>query len=373
MDRTRIAFSDAKDTAVAMEEIKKTLQKDGDEKAPKLIFFTTDYLNFTWFSRHLAQAFPNTTVIGMSSYVVLSSKGYNPNAVTALAIYSGIEIASGIILEIDRYPLRYKETIRNAVDKIGENLDNTCCFEFTTAFSGGEELIMDAFKIAFAEKQIPIFGGTAGAPDGINASFVALNGIVYNDACAFVIIKNTHGKIRLFKENMFKPTEHIMVATDVDCDDRTVYEYNNRPAAEVVAAALGVPVNKLFNYTSMHPVGRIDGDNIYITEHNVVYPDGQLSYYSRIHNYSKLVLLEPDDPKEVWNRTANAVKTKVVNPSFSIVVNCLSRTRYFNEQEIMGDFVEVLSEYGTYIGFSGYGEQYEYEHLNQTMILAVFE
>lgn len=373
MERSRIAYSTSKDTNVAIYEIKKQISVNDEGVAPKLIFFTSDYLNFSWFSRHLSQSFPDSCVIGMSSYVVFSTNGYSKSAVSAMAIYSGIEYSDGIILEINRYPMRYKQTIIDAMVKLSD-YENTCCFEFSTAFSRGEELVMDTFRSVLKSKNIPIFGGTAGAPDGVNASFVSLNGIVYNDACAFVLVKNLEGKIGVYRENMFKSTGNYFVATDVDCDARKVYEFDNKPAVVAVANALGVPVSKISGFLPMHPIGRVDRDNVYITEHDTANPDGSMSYFARIYNYTKLVLLEADDPKSVWRKTYDRVKNDYPNPSFSIVINCCSRSKYFYEKNIMSDFCDQLKDhYGNYLGFSGYGEQTDFEHLNQTMLIAVFE
>ena len=45
----------------------------------------------------------------------------------------------------------------------------------------------------------------------------------------------------------------------------------------------------------------------------------------------------------------------------------------FDDESAFGEFVNVLRNYGSYIGLSGYGEQLNFIHLNQTMILLVFE
>ena len=47
--------------------------------------------------------------------------------------------------------------------------------------------------------------------------------------------------------------------------------------------------------------------------------------------------------------------------------------KLFEKQNSFGEFVNMLRNYGNFIGISGYGEQLNFIHLNQTMILLVFE
>ena len=50
------------------------------------------------------------------------------------------------------------------------------------------------------------------------------------------------------------------------------------------------------------------------------------------------------------------------------------RIKYFTETGRMGEYNEKLTEYyPDYIGVSGHGEQFAYRHLNQTMLILVFE
>ena len=59
--------------------------------------------------------------------------------------------------------------------------------------------------------------------------------------------------------------------------------------------------------------------------------------------------------------------------AFSISINCFLRTMLFESENCFGEFVNQLRSYGHFIGVSGYGEQLDFIHLNQTMVLLVFE
>ncbi|MNN41152.1 FIST C domain protein [compost metagenome] len=203
---------------------------------------------------------------------------------------------------------------------------------------------------------------------------IALNGVVYTNACAFVFIKNLGGGIRLYRENIYKPTAHHFTATKVDERNRIVHEYDNRPAAKVVAEALNTTVEGLAEYLDSYPMGRIIGNEMYITANQTVTANQGMSYHAKVYNNSHMVLLEPDEYKTVIHTTIASVKKEVPRPSLSIMVNCLARSMLFEKDGYLDDFAKEMSDaLGNYIGFAGYGEQLGQQHFNQTMVLAVFE
>lgn len=368
-----VAYSANSDVVEAFRDIKAQIEGDGQGVAPKMIIFSSCFEHFETITKMLKEEYPEATTIGTTSFINCTNKGYSEKAVSAIILFDGIECASGVLLEANVYPMRYVEEIEKAVRNLHSS-DNTICFEFSTAFYGCEELVQDTYRSVLNQRGIPIIGGSAGAELTLSTTRVSLNGTVYNNASVFVLIHNKDGKIRLYKENIFKPTNHILVATDVDCDERAVYEYNGKPAAEAVAEALMIPVSELSKSAFMHPVGRISGDNIYITETKEVLPDGGITYFARIYGRTRLALLELDDIPKVWNDTAEKIKSENPNPSFVLMVHCLARSQYFLQNNMFDEFTEKLNEeYGNYFLISGYGEQFNFEHLNQTMLLAVFE
>ena len=372
MVRQIVCFSEKSDSKKAFFDIVSQIKDAGEGRKPILIIFCAPYISFTDYANDFKQFFPHSVTIGMSTFVAFSSSGFSKTGLAAMAVFEGIEVSEGTLFEVSHYPMRHKESIVKAMSRLS-SLENTICFEFTTAFQNCEELVQDTFRAVLEKEKVPIFGGTAGASPEFTETYVSLNGVSYREAAVFVLIKNLQGKIRLYKENIFKPTEHYFIATDVDCDERTVYEYDYTTAAEAVASAIQVPVEELPDIIGNYPVGRIHGDIIYITDPAKVWPDGRITYYARIYNRTRLVLLEADDVDRVWNETAAKVHMDG-SISFSIVCNCMGRSTMFFKKGKFADFNSKLTgEYGDFIGFSGYGEQLNYEHQNQTLIMAVFE
>ena len=349
-------------------------QEIKDEGAnPILIIFFSDENDLWYYAKELHEAFPKATSIGSSTFINFSSVGFAHSGLSVMAIYSGIECTTGLLFEVNRHPKNYIMHIKQALNQIS-TLENTCCMEFTTPFSDSEELVLDTFKEAFEGKDIPLFGGSAGLSDSNKKGLVALNGDIFENTCAFVFIHNLNGKIYLYRENIFERTLHQFIATDVDCEERKVYEYDDQPAADVLVKALNVDLEGLPEALLVHPMGRIVDNQIFITESNKIYSDGSISYFSRIYNHTKMVLLEVSDFETVWKETSDAIHKEVVSPSFTISINCLSRTKLFEKENKLYHFVAALkANYGDFIGLSGYGEQLNLIHLNQSMVMAVFE
>lgn len=373
MERTFACFSDCESKADAFGEISEKIKQRGEGQSPILIIFTAGVKDFEWYAGKFKESFNSSTVIGTSTYINISSDGYGHGGVSVFCIMSGIEVAAGVVEDIVYNPMSHMSVVKEAVDSLS-GVENVLCLEFTTALYNSEEIVLDSLKYALKGTGIPVFGGSSGASLPNEASFVSLDGTVYDKGCTFVLIHNLQGKIGIFKENIYKPMNKIFTATDVDCEERVVYEFDGLPAADAFAKTLNVSRDELQDVIVNHPLGRIIGDDIYITEGKEVREDGSISFYARIYNCSKMAILESDNIENVWQNTTNEVNASMKDRSFAIMVNCVARTVVFEQKGIIGDFVEHISkEYGPLIGITGFGEQLGSEHLNQTMLLAVFE
>lgn len=105
-----------------------------------------------------------------------------------------------------------------------------------------------------AGNHVYILSGNKGHPSGRRHRFrcpdgkppvVAYNGELYEDACVYALIKNTTGKIRVYKENIYEKTSaQSHFATKVDVSRKALIELDGKPAADVYSAELGIPVIK---------------------------------------------------------------------------------------------------------------------------------
>lgn len=370
MDRCVVALTSSSVNEEAYREIQ--TQLDVQNINPILLIITAEVDMLWFFAQKLQEKYPETIVVGSTTYINYSSEGYSHCGASVMAINSGIEVSAGIIFDVDRHPSMYKAHIQQALDKLSSR-ENTCCLEFVTSFGKGEELVLDTFEEVLAGTGIRVAGASAGSPTDRRESFVSLGKDLYKQSCVFVFIHNLEGKIGFFRENVYRPTSHKFTATYVDCEERLVLEYDDKPAAQILSKTLGVTEDELGPQLFQHPMGRLVDGDIYITSADQLFEDGSISYFSRIYNHTKMLLLEPDDLERVWRETAQRVSSEIPKPSFSVSINCFLRTQLFESQNCFGEFVNGLRNYGRFIGISGYGEQLDFIHLNQTMVLLVFE
>jgi len=371
MRRCVTATSDNVDYKLAFEEVCSKI--DAEIEQPILIMFFSDIDMFEFSACELHKRYPKSISIGSTSYMMFSNNACAKMGFSAMAIFSGIEVTCGMVSEISRFPMNSVDNITKAYKNLTET-KNCCCIEMCTSFSNGEELVLDTFASALSEYDVPVLGGSAGCPDGEENTFVALNGQVYEDSCVFVLISNLKGKIGYYKENMYSATHLYFTATDVDCEERVVYEFENVPAADYIIEKIESNEENLELDVQLHPLGRVVEDDIFITDVKQVNDDGSMQFFSRIYNMTKIALLELDDVDKVWSQTKTATKDIIPNPSFSFVINCCGRTKTFESMGILNDFVNCVSEdYGQIIGFSGYGEQINRYQLNRTLVLIMFE
>ena len=340
---------------------------------PKIIIFYSDYTDLWYYAKQFKEKFPEATSIGCSTCINFCTEGYSEKGLSAMAIYSGVECSCGLIYEVSRHPKNYSQHIRDALKSL-TSTDNTCCVEFTTSGFRCEELVLDTFEEILQDTGIKVAGSTAGSNIDEKTSAVALNGDIYIESACFIFIHNLQGKIQLYRENLFRPTSHQLRITDVDCEQQRVYEFENKPAAEVLCSLLKVDKKELLQTLKINPIGRIEGDNILISEAKDVMPDDSIVYYTRLYNMTRVVLLEMDHFESVWDETAKHMKKLLPNPSFSIVVHCVSRFKLVKQEGKFDNFTDRLcTMLGKYIGVSGFGEQIMFNNLNQSLVLICFE
>lgn len=341
---------------------------------PKLILFFSAVDSFDEYTKLIHEKFPNSICMGATSIAMFSNTGAEKNVLKAVAFESGIQCSADVLEDVDLYPIKYVERVKRCAEQV-PSTKNTICLEFTTALLCAEESVLSTLNTILMDKNIPVFGGTAGDAGTATGTKVSLNGKVRERSAVFAIIHNESGAIKVFRENIYKPvTGNVLTATKADGFKRTVYEYNHQPATKVFASELGVPESQISNYFDTNPLGRIVGNELYITA-NCAKADHQgMTYHARIYNNSKIMVLGPQDYKTTIAETMDKIKREVPHPSFSIMCHCLARTLLFDGDGYLTEYAKTMgSVLGDYIGFSGYGEQYGEEHFNQTMTVAVFE
>ncbi len=341
---------------------------------PKMIIYYGDITNFKEYTKAMHEKFPDTICMGASTFVCLTKDGATRKGLTAVAFEDGIDVSAGVIHNANKYPLKDMDEIKRCVKEV-KNHKNTICVEFTTSLLCAEESVLAVLNAVLEEYNIPLVGGSAGDDNTGEITYVALNGEIHENSTVFAIIHNESGAIHVYRENIYKPkTGNVLVATKVDWLNREVKEYDHQPAAKVYARELGVAESEISKYFDSYPVGRLYGKDMYITANCEETSGKGMRYHARIYNNSKVVVLEPDDYREVTKKTMERIKKEVPKPSFCLMCHCLARSALFEGEGYIQEYAKYAgSMLGDYIAFSGYGEQMDRFQFNQTMTVAVFE
>ena len=77
---------------------------------PKLIIYNTSKGKFEEISKLLYNKFPNSIVVGASTYKEICKDGFTNGALLAMSFEGGIECVANVIEEIDKYPVKYIQT-----------------------------------------------------------------------------------------------------------------------------------------------------------------------------------------------------------------------------------------------------------------------
>lgn len=234
---------------------------------------------------------------------------------------SDINIATYCLKDIGTYPILHIQEVEKTLNKLPKSSkESTFCFSLCT-FTSHEEMVMNTLEQLLTSYDIDLMGGTAAADDK-GVSYVLLNDVIETDACILTFIQNKSGRVKLYKENIFHPTNTWFIATDVDVDKRLLKT---------------------------------------------------LEYFSNIYKNATLCKMQLGDYKAINEETVSTILKDIPHPSGALAINCILRTIQFENEHFNTDFAANLSKLGTFAGFSSFGEQIHYHHCNQTLVLAVFE
>ena len=365
-----VGHSKLEDVDLALAEATKNF------KNPDFLFYFAPLSKIQEVTEKVYQLFPNATCVGTSSYYVYSKSGLKRDVISCFGFKDVIEIASDIILEIDRYPLKYVDRVENAIKKLSSP-ENTICVQLSTAFSMSEELLLTTLNSVCSKYNIPVAGGNAGVnPEelkkGIRKTYIGYNGKCYENACVFVMLKNSKYPIRIYDEHFYKPTGKELLITAIDIKNKTVLEINNMPAAEGLAKVLNCSISEIPQKMNYYQFGKYVDGKLLISSFGRMFEDGSLEFNAHLFNQTKVMLLEPDDVETIFKNTFNKIKTENPNAKIGFLIHCQGRSMFLDERNMLENYAkEVGKLFPFFGGFSSLGEQFKTLHLNHTMVMVV--
>ena len=261
-------------------------------------------------------------------------------------------------------PVKYINRVEKALQKINASSENTVCIDFCT---GNDAAVLTTMYSILEKKKISLTGGTG---DG---GKVSVNGKVYTDADVFAFVKNTGGKVRVYKENIYCPLpQYRFIASKTDRSKYTVGELNGKPAKQVYEDTLGIREQDIVNQTFKNPIGKKNGQDICIISIKEIAGNG-LCCYRQVNDSDVLYLLETNDYPSIVEETVRQIKGDFGRISGIFSINCIFRYLFFSQERYMDQYLKTMGTLGMHAGLVGFGEHYNSQFVNQTMSCVVFE
>lgn len=302
---------------------------------------------------------PSIGCIGMSYDVSVVEKG------VGITAYCGnVNCVANVLEEVNTMPVKYIKRLADDVLKVNANANNTVCIDLC---AGNDACVLTTMDSVLSSKNIPLVGGTG------DAGKVSCNGKVYADACAYALIKNNDGKVKAYKENMYRPLdEYRFIASKTNKAEYYIGELNGIPAKKLYMDLLGIKESDITTQTFKNPFGKLSGKELCIISIKEVVGDG-IACFRQVNDSDVLTLLELKDYKEIVQETIDHIHEDFNHISGVFSVNCLFRYLLFSENNDMNDYLKTMDTLGNHCGLVGYGEHYYNQFVNQSMTCVVFE
>jgi len=100
-------------------------------------------------------------------------------------------VAANVLEQASTMPVKYIERLEKDVAKVNASQKDTVCIDFC---SGNDACVLTTMHTVLKRRNISLIGGTC------EAKKVSVNGIIYEDAAAYALIKNNNGRVKAYKE-----------------------------------------------------------------------------------------------------------------------------------------------------------------------------
>lgn len=321
--------------------------------------------NAEQFEKHVAElealypGIPSIGCIGMSY-----DKKVTENGVGVVAFTDGIQAITNVLQYVSSMPVKQIKHLEDDVRKISGNNNNTVCIDFC---SGNDACVLTTMYSVLGKNNISLVGGTG---DG---GKISVNGKIYEDSVAYALIKNLKGKVKVYKENIYRPLNDCrMIASKTDRSKYLIGELNGKPAKQEYMNMLGISGNDIGNQTFKNPLGKINGNEICIISLKEAV-NNALICYRQVNDSDVLTMLELKDYKQCMEETISQIHSDFTHISAVFSVNCLFRYLLFSQNNNMQDYLNSMGALGNHAGLVGYGEHYNSQFVNQSMTCVVFE
>ncbi len=329
---------------------------------PQLIMLLSNSDQFEAHVKKLEELYPQVPsigCIGMCYDTKVVTKG-----VGVIAFYDGVTAAANVLEEVSVMPVKYIKRLEQDVQLIKGSHEDTVCIDFC---SGNDACALTTIYSVLKRRNISLVGGTG------DAGKVSANGKIYQDAVAYAVVKNNHGRVKAYKENIYhKMGDYRFIASNTDKANYIIGRLNGKPAKHVYQEILHVTEQEIQTQTFKNPFGKINGDETCIISIKEVNRDA-LACFRQVNDSDVLIMLELGDYKAIVKDTIHKMQHDFPRISAVFSVNCLFRYLLFSDNHYMEEYLREMSVLGSHAGLVGYGEHYNNQFVNQSMTCVAFE
>ncbi len=221
---------------------------------PQLILFTVDADHFEACVNEIAKLFPSVPSIGCIGRSYDSSIQENGIAVTAFT--DGVKVASGVLSDVSTMPARHIGRLVKDIELVKPGKENTAIIDFCT---GNDAAMLTSIKGIVEKYNLQVMGATG------DAGKVAADGVIYEDAMVYAVVRNEGGRVKTYKENIYEPKDNRqLIASKTDKAKYYLGELNGRSAKQVYMDLTGVAEKDIVNQTFQNPLGKMIGNDVCI-------------------------------------------------------------------------------------------------------------
>ena len=342
-----------------------------------LLFFASTKYDFELISSLFHERFSNIPVMGTTTCGEISPEGgFSTDSVVATAISCpGTAVKAKAFAPFDNVLFVHRNDIERMAAEcaITRNAPNAFALVFICALKNIEENVLALLHTALG-RDFAVAGGSAGDDLKFEKTSVSCDGKVVSDGFALMLFK-TKDKFLIQRENIFRSTGKALNITEVDLESRTILSIDKQTPLQRVAKIRGVSEVDLKKEMDLQFMGRIVGEEIFVSSMQSFNPNGTIVCYSRILPNTPVETLEVIDPLTAIKQTCNEVTEAIPKPGFVFLSNCIQRTMRFNNMDIAGTIRDLYNDVykGNFAGFTTYGEQINRIHSNSTLVTLAVE
>jgi hypothetical protein len=341
--------------------------------AKLLLFFASSRFAPEEISRKMQAAFPDALVFGCSTAGEIVTGRMLDDSVVAMG-FNGDSLLDAKIEIIE--DLNDKDGVKKAFDSFaghfGESVADMASREYAgiilvDGLSGAEEGLIETIGDS---TNVVFIGGSAGDDLKFNSTHLYANGKSYRNAAILALLK-PGADFTFVKTQSFRDLGIQLEVTKADEANRTVIEFNGKPAATAYAEAVNSPVEDASHRFMHNPVGLLIDGEPFVRSPQQIRDNGSMAFYCGVREGMELSLLESTDIIED-TRTAVKRAREESGTIYGIInFNCILRTLELKQKNLTAAYGDIFSSVPT-VGFSTYGEQY-IGHINQTATMLVFK